>query len=721
MKCRIVSFLSVMLLLITAIASAGIPQLINYQGRLTASGGAPINDTVLITFAVYDAVTGGNLKWIETQPSVVVTDGLFNVLLGSVSPIPDSLFNDADRYLGIRINTDPEISPRTRLVTVPWSYRVGTIDGSAGGIVTGDVSIYGRTSVGQNIIGGVYGFSSGQGNTNNSNYGFVAGRYNQATGTGASICGGRYNHAEGEYSVVGGGGSLEPTGGNLASGDLTFIGGGKGNEVTGNSSVICGGVNNYVAIDNGVICGGDNNTIDSGQGCFIGGGGLHPSGPLDNPGNGANYVSGDFSIVVGGADNYVDGDFYNSILGGERNYMFGCANSWIGGGLKNKLAGEGSPYPRYSVICGGELNKMSGSYSFLGAGFDNDVFADASAIVSGGYLTQYSMGNDRWVFINRIDTNATYSFIGTGWGNHCGDSCSLVLGGVHNYARGKFSIVVGGGADFDPLMTGPYVPVDSNSASGDWSVILGGKGHVASGLASAVGGGSYNRATGNYSVISGGGGSSVSDANTASGAGSTIGGGAQNTASGPYTTVPGGYGCEAGGQFATAMGRYAKAYHYGSFVWADASGSPFNSTNTNQFNVRAAGGTRIFSNGSGSVGVELNPGSGTWTSVSDSTLKRNIREVDYFAVLDKVAELSISYWSYISQDENIEHIGPMSQDFYRLFSVGDNNTTISAVDPDGVALAAIKALYEKCKKVDELETEVAQLRKLVEQLIANQE
>ncbi|MCH9031370.1 MAG: hypothetical protein IIB00_03820 [candidate division Zixibacteria bacterium] len=65
------------------------------------------------------------------------------------------------------------------------------------------------------------------------------------------------------------------------------------------------------------------------------------------------------------------------------------------------------------------------------------------------------------------------------------------------------------------------------------------------------------------------------------------------------------------------------------------------------------------------------------------------------------------------------HVGPMAQDFYALFGVGADNKSISTIDPAGIALAAIKALYEKSKRIDALESELAELRSLVDELIAN--
>jgi hypothetical protein len=92
MKKAYVSFAAVVIaLLLTVPALADVPNLLNYQGRLTDPSGNPKNGTFTMQFALYDAATGGNQlpsgsPWSETQ-SVTVTDGVFNVLLGSVTPL----------------------------------------------------------------------------------------------------------------------------------------------------------------------------------------------------------------------------------------------------------------------------------------------------------------------------------------------------------------------------------------------------------------------------------------------------------------------------------------------------------------------------------------------------------------------------------------------------------------------------------------------------------
>jgi hypothetical protein len=112
--------------------SAPIPALINYQGYLTDSSGTPINAILGITFAIYDS--GGTQLWTETQPSVSVSNGLFNVLLGSVNPINVGSLG-GESYLGVQVGADAEMTPRQRLVSVAYALRAAmannadTLDG----------------------------------------------------------------------------------------------------------------------------------------------------------------------------------------------------------------------------------------------------------------------------------------------------------------------------------------------------------------------------------------------------------------------------------------------------------------------------------------------------------------------------------------------------------------------------------------------------------------
>lgn len=115
-------FATVIILLSVYVSSAQVPQLINYQGLLADADCCPICGDLSIQFRIYEAETGGTALWTETQ-TVTVTDGIFSVLLGSVEPIPYSVFDGSDRYLSLQVASDPEMTPRKRLVSVGNAFR----------------------------------------------------------------------------------------------------------------------------------------------------------------------------------------------------------------------------------------------------------------------------------------------------------------------------------------------------------------------------------------------------------------------------------------------------------------------------------------------------------------------------------------------------------------------------------------------------------------------
>jgi len=104
---------------------------VNYQGRLADSDGNPLDGVYGMTFALYDAPTGGNPIWTESHTAVTVSDGLFSVGLGSQTPggIPTSVW-DGDRYLEITVGGET-LSPRELIRSVPIAGMALTVpDGS---------------------------------------------------------------------------------------------------------------------------------------------------------------------------------------------------------------------------------------------------------------------------------------------------------------------------------------------------------------------------------------------------------------------------------------------------------------------------------------------------------------------------------------------------------------------------------------------------------------
>ncbi len=106
-------------LLLPAVAAAA-PAYINYQGRLIDSNGNPLTGTYSVAFTIYDAASGGNTLWSETQ-SVTPDNGIFNVKLGASTPLTPDVFSADNRYLGVKVGTDAEMSPRTQLLSVPYA------------------------------------------------------------------------------------------------------------------------------------------------------------------------------------------------------------------------------------------------------------------------------------------------------------------------------------------------------------------------------------------------------------------------------------------------------------------------------------------------------------------------------------------------------------------------------------------------------------------------
>ncbi len=116
-------------------APAGTPTTIAYQGRLADSAGNPLTGTYNMVFRLYNVPTGGAPLWTEQwtgSNAVQVSDGLFNVMLGSLSPIAaDVIAGNDSLWLGITVGTDDEMTPRVQLGNVPWAVQALTVpDGS---------------------------------------------------------------------------------------------------------------------------------------------------------------------------------------------------------------------------------------------------------------------------------------------------------------------------------------------------------------------------------------------------------------------------------------------------------------------------------------------------------------------------------------------------------------------------------------------------------------
>jgi len=109
-----------------------VPQLISYQAQLTdSSTETPMADGIYqITFSIYDVTSGGTALWVEIQ-DVSISKGIYNVQLGLFTPL-NGVFNGFDRYLGVQVESDPEMTPRNQITSVAYalsSENAATLDG----------------------------------------------------------------------------------------------------------------------------------------------------------------------------------------------------------------------------------------------------------------------------------------------------------------------------------------------------------------------------------------------------------------------------------------------------------------------------------------------------------------------------------------------------------------------------------------------------------------
>jgi hypothetical protein len=116
---------------------------ISYQGTLTDPDGNPLDQVVTMEFSLYDAATNGNHLWGPETQSVQVSNGLFHVLLGSVTPINPDDFS-GDLYLNTKVNGEM-LSPREMLSSVVHAIDASTLPHLA--VTRGDLSVDGVLSV----------------------------------------------------------------------------------------------------------------------------------------------------------------------------------------------------------------------------------------------------------------------------------------------------------------------------------------------------------------------------------------------------------------------------------------------------------------------------------------------------------------------------------------------------------------------------------------------
>jgi len=112
------------------------PAKINQEGLVVDAFGFPVDtgeDQVDLTFRLYDSAEEGAPFWTETH-SVTINSGYYAVVLGSETELTLAALNREEVWLSVQIGADPEMSPRQRMVSVPYAMRAAEAVNATGHI-----------------------------------------------------------------------------------------------------------------------------------------------------------------------------------------------------------------------------------------------------------------------------------------------------------------------------------------------------------------------------------------------------------------------------------------------------------------------------------------------------------------------------------------------------------------------------------------------------------
>lgn len=395
------------------------------------------------------------------------------------------------------------------------------------------------------------------------------------------------------------------------------------------------------------------------------------------------------------------------------------AGGLFGSGNSIPITGAGTRmmwYPAKAAFRVGNVDSTQWDDANVGGfsvamGFDTMAKGDSS--IAAGHL---SVATGPYAIALGDTANASsLSSIAIGTRTSASGPSSIALG-VNTKASGDSSTAMGFGTTASGLVSTAIG--NGTTATGESSTTMGSGTRAAGGASTAMGAFSYagppagaptlllmpsSAVDGDYATAIGFGTVSKGIASTAMGA-LAIASGKSSIAMGHFTI--------ASGDDSTAMGIAADTKkHINSFVYGDGSGTgePTMNDNIYQFMVRASGGFKFYTGAAPdtTTGIQLAGGNSSWTTLSDRNAKTAVVPVDARAVLAKVAAMPLNTWQYKTQDAKYRHMGPMAQDFYAAFQLGESDKGIDTVDADGVALAAIQGLRALLKDKD---AEIAALR-----------
>ena len=139
--------------IVAAVATAQVPRTMSFQGVLADQAGNLAAGSFTITVKLYDALTATVPIYTETHANVVVVRGIYNLMLGSVTPFPSTLAFDRAYFLGVTVNGGAEMAPRIPLAAAPYALYAAVAEQARGlapgvaGIVTDVAGISGSVKM----------------------------------------------------------------------------------------------------------------------------------------------------------------------------------------------------------------------------------------------------------------------------------------------------------------------------------------------------------------------------------------------------------------------------------------------------------------------------------------------------------------------------------------------------------------------------------------------
>jgi hypothetical protein len=94
---------------------------------LTDAAGVPRDGDHTVRFRIYDVDAGGTPLHDETR-TLSIDAGAFTVYLGEATPLLPGVFDGADRWLGITVGNDAEMTPRLAIGSVPYASESRTCE-----------------------------------------------------------------------------------------------------------------------------------------------------------------------------------------------------------------------------------------------------------------------------------------------------------------------------------------------------------------------------------------------------------------------------------------------------------------------------------------------------------------------------------------------------------------------------------------------------------------